>query len=111
MALHEEAVRAAADREDPPHLVGIGLRLEGVAQHDHVDRDLAILADQGVLTADDEVRALTVEANKVAPQFDGPGDVTVFCPGVADLMTGDALALYPGLPSIEGASSFDDADR
>jgi MoaA/NifB/PqqE/SkfB family radical SAM enzyme len=53
----------------------------------------------------EEVRALTVEAKKVAPRFDGPTDVTIFCPGVADLLTGDALAPYPGLPSHEVPSS------
>jgi len=56
----------------------------------------------------EEVRALTVEAKKVVPHFDGPADVTIFCPGIADLLTGDALAFYPGLPSQEATSSSDD---
>ena len=57
----------------------------------------------------EEVQALTIEAKKVAPRFDGPTDVTIFCPGIADLLTGDALAPYPGLP-FHGVSSSSNDD-
>lgn len=57
----------------------------------------------------DEVRSLTVAAKGVAPKMEGPGDVTLFCPGIADLLTGDPLSLYPGLPTPDDPSSDDNA--
>jgi MoaA/NifB/PqqE/SkfB family radical SAM enzyme len=57
----------------------------------------------------DEVRSLTVAAKKVAPQMEGPTDVTFFCPGIADLLTGDPLSLYPGLPTLEKDPPDDDS--
>jgi MoaA/NifB/PqqE/SkfB family radical SAM enzyme len=41
------------------------------------------------------VRTITVEAKKVATGFEGPEEVTIFCPGLAELREGDPLALYP----------------
>ena len=45
-----------------------------------------------------KVRTITVEAKKVAARFKGPAGVTLFCPGLADLLEGDPLALYPSKP-------------
>ena len=54
----EEALGAAADVEHPADLLGVGLRLQGHREHDHVHRDLPHAADQRVLRAEDELPLL-----------------------------------------------------
>ena len=53
----------------------------------------------------EKIRAITVEAKRVVPQLDGSPGVTIFCPGIAELLSGDPLAAYPGLPTLDHASS------
>jgi MoaA/NifB/PqqE/SkfB family radical SAM enzyme len=49
----------------------------------------------------EEVRDVTVEAKGVASRISGPRSVSFFCPGLAELRTGNPLTLYPPLSSDE----------
>ena len=58
VALDDPALGAAGDAEPAGDLVGVGLRLQADRQDDHVDRDPALPAGQGVLDLDDEPAVL-----------------------------------------------------
>src|SRR5208283_2692420 len=60
MTLQEETIRAAAEAEKTPDLLGVPARLNGVAEHHHIDRDLAEAADQRVLAADQQCTFVTL---------------------------------------------------
>jgi hypothetical protein len=56
-----------------------------------------------------DVRQITVEAKETARSFQGPKAVVFFCPGMAELLTGDPLTLYPATPAAsETAIAADD---
>jgi MoaA/NifB/PqqE/SkfB family radical SAM enzyme len=48
-----------------------------------------------------EVQEITDAARDSAKRFKGPREVTFFCPGMAELLTGDPLGLYAEAPSTE----------
>jgi MoaA/NifB/PqqE/SkfB family radical SAM enzyme len=54
------------------------------------------------------VQEITVEAKASARRFEGPRRVTFFCPGMAELLTGDPLATYPATPSVESDADEED---
>ena len=41
------------------------------------------------------VQEITVEAKEIASRFQGPKAAAFFCPGMAELLTGDPLKVYP----------------
>ena len=45
------------------------------------------------------VQQITVDAKTSAGRFQGPTGVAFFCPGMAELLTGDPLAVYPATPT------------
>ncbi|HSO21362.1 MAG TPA: radical SAM protein [Chondromyces sp.] len=45
-----------------------------------------------------EVQRITIAAKDAARAFKGPRAVAFFCPGMAELLTGDPLAVYPAAP-------------
>jgi MoaA/NifB/PqqE/SkfB family radical SAM enzyme len=45
-----------------------------------------------------EVQQITIAAKDSARRFEGPQGVAFFCPGMAELMTGDPLKIYPATP-------------
>lgn len=44
------------------------------------------------------IQQITVEAKASAGRFKGPEGVAFFCPGMAELLTGDPLSVYPATP-------------
>jgi MoaA/NifB/PqqE/SkfB family radical SAM enzyme len=50
-------------------------------------------------TALAEVQQITVDAKDTAERFEGPKGVAFFCPGMAELVTGDPLKIYPATPA------------
>ena len=56
--LQEQAFGAAAHVEQPAHRLRVGLRLQAGGQHDHVHRNAAHEAGQGVLHADHQLAFL-----------------------------------------------------
>src|SRR5208337_4991990 len=60
MTLQEETIRAAAEAEKPPDLLSVPARLYGIAEHHHIDRDLAEPADQRVLATDQQCTFVTL---------------------------------------------------
>lgn len=57
------------------------------------------------------VQQITVEAKDTADRFEGPAGVAFFCPGMAELLTGNPLSIYPATPGgtdTPTASNSDD---
>lgn len=45
------------------------------------------------------IQQITIEAKEAASRFQGPDMVAFFCPGMAELLTGDPLEVYPATPA------------
>lgn len=55
-----------------------------------------------------EIQQITVAAKDSASRFEGPKGVAFFCPGMAELLAGDPLAVYSPTPTGAGAGADDD---
>ncbi len=64
MLLDEPAVGGAGDAEDLGGLLGVLARLQAGGQNDHIHRDAALLADQGVFDLDDELALFGGDARR-----------------------------------------------
>lgn len=51
-----------------------------------------------------DVQQITIAAKDAARGFKGPPAVAFFCPGMAELLTGDPLAVYPATPREENGA-------
>ena len=74
MPLHEEAVEVAAHLEELRHLPRIFPGLDARAEDDHIHRDAALLADEGVLHLDDELALLARLPGRVGDLGHPPAD-------------------------------------
>jgi hypothetical protein len=48
------------------------------------------------------VQKITIDARESAGRFEGPKGVAFFCPGMAEVLTGNPLSVYPATPAPEG---------
>jgi MoaA/NifB/PqqE/SkfB family radical SAM enzyme len=55
-----------------------------------------------------EIQQIAIDAKESAQRFQGPKTVSFFCPGMAEQLTGDPLAVYPAVPPAPWTTAEDD---